>query len=77
MIASAVSNIMDGAKGDETSQRRSGHDLCSTESEQQTCARLKPTLIALPFPSILVGYVLLLSFVLKEKIVHDGVQAFL
>jgi len=48
-----------------------------TESEQQTCARLKPTLIALPFPSILVGYVLLLSFVLKEKIVHDGVQAFL
>ncbi|XP_014626292.1 mediator of RNA polymerase II transcription subunit 13-like isoform X3 [Glycine soja] len=49
-----VSNMMD--KVDETSQRRSGQDLCSTESEQQTCSRLKPTLIALPFPSILVGY---------------------
>ncbi|XP_047153957.1 mediator of RNA polymerase II transcription subunit 13 [Vigna umbellata] len=51
-----VSNMMDGAKVDENSQRRSGHDLCSTELEQQTCSRLKPTLIALPFPSILVGY---------------------
>ncbi|QCE13020.1 mediator of RNA polymerase II transcription subunit 13 [Vigna unguiculata] len=51
-----VSNMMDGAKVDEISQRRPGQDLCSTESEQQTFSRLKPTLIALPFPSILVGY---------------------
>ncbi|KRH31605.1 hypothetical protein GLYMA_11G256800v4 [Glycine max] len=49
-----VSNLMD--KVDETSQRRSGQDLCSTELEQLSCSRLKPTLIALPFPSILVGY---------------------
>ncbi|KHN44495.1 Mediator of RNA polymerase II transcription subunit 13 like [Glycine soja] len=48
------SNLMD--KVDETSQRRSGQDLCSTELEQLSCSRLKPTLIALPFPSILVGY---------------------
>jgi len=47
--------MMDGAKVDEISQRRPGQDLCSTESEQQTFSRLKPTLIALPFPSILVG----------------------
>ncbi|MED6143933.1 hypothetical protein PIB30_010597 [Stylosanthes scabra] len=51
-----VSNIIDGAKVEESSQRRSGQDICSSESEQQQCPRLKPTLIALPFPSILVGY---------------------
>ncbi|KAL2332580.1 hypothetical protein Fmac_013793 [Flemingia macrophylla] len=51
-----VSSTMDSAKVDEISQRRSGQDLCITESEQQSCSRLKPTLIALPFPSILVGY---------------------
>ncbi|XP_027336151.1 mediator of RNA polymerase II transcription subunit 13 isoform X2 [Abrus precatorius] len=50
-----VSSMMDGAKVDET-QRRSGQDMCSSDSEQQPCSRLKPTLIALPFPSLLVGY---------------------
>lgn len=33
-----------------------GQDMCNSESEQQLCSRLKPTLIAVPFPSILVGY---------------------
>ncbi|XP_004502200.1 mediator of RNA polymerase II transcription subunit 13 isoform X2 [Cicer arietinum] len=48
-----VSSIMDNAKVDETSQRRSGQD---SESEQHPSSRLKPTLIAVPLPSILVGY---------------------
>ncbi|KAK7331485.1 hypothetical protein VNO77_25710 [Canavalia gladiata] len=51
-----VSSMMDTAKVDETSQRRSGQDMSSSDSELQPCLRLKPTLIALPFPSILVGY---------------------
>ncbi|KAL4343391.1 mediator of RNA polymerase II transcription subunit 13 [Arachis ipaensis] len=51
-----VSNMIDGAKVEENSQRRSGQDMCSSESEQQPCPRLKPTIIALPFPSLLVGY---------------------
>ena len=67
MAVRAVSNMIDGAKMDETSQRRSGQDMCSLESEQQSCSRLKPTLIALPFPSILVGYVHILSFMFKDK----------
>ncbi|KAK7265984.1 hypothetical protein RIF29_18621 [Crotalaria pallida] len=50
------SGMMDSAKVDDVSQRRSGQDMCSSESEQQPYSRLKPTLIALPFPSILVGY---------------------
>lgn len=54
--------MMDSAKVDETSQRRSGQDMCNSESEQHLCSRLKPTLIAVPFPSILVGYVHLQSF---------------
>lgn len=49
--------MMDSAKVDEASQRRSGQDMGNSESEQQLCSRLKPTLIAIPFPSILVGYV--------------------
>ncbi|XP_050879471.1 mediator of RNA polymerase II transcription subunit 13 isoform X3 [Lathyrus oleraceus] len=51
-----VSSMMDSAKVDETSQRRSGQDMCNSETEQHLCSRLKPTLIAVPFPSILVGY---------------------
>ncbi|KAF7836948.1 mediator of RNA polymerase II transcription subunit 13 isoform X1 [Senna tora] len=51
-----VSSMMDSAKVDETSQRRSGQDMSNSESEQHPSSRLKPTLIALPFPSILVGY---------------------
>ncbi|XP_045816593.1 mediator of RNA polymerase II transcription subunit 13 isoform X1 [Trifolium pratense] len=50
-----VSSMMDSAKADD-SQRRSAQDMCNSESEQQPCSRLKPTLIAVPFPSILVGY---------------------
>lgn len=57
MTVTAVSSMMDSAKGDEASQRRSGQDMGNSESEQQLCSRLKPTLIAIPFPSILVGYV--------------------
>ncbi|KAI4317451.1 hypothetical protein L6164_025318 [Bauhinia variegata] len=51
-----ASSIIDGSKVDETSQRRYSQDTCSSESELQPCSRLRPTLIALPFPSILVGY---------------------
>lgn len=52
-----MSSISDGAKADEASQRRSGQDIPNSESGQQPSSRLKPTVIALPFPSILVGYV--------------------
>ncbi|KAK4266691.1 hypothetical protein QN277_027573 [Acacia crassicarpa] len=51
-----VSSISDGAKADEALQRRSGQDIPNSESGQQPSSRLKPTVIALPFPSILVGY---------------------
>ncbi|KAE9587864.1 putative mediator complex, subunit Med13 [Lupinus albus] len=50
------SSMMDSVKVDEISQRRIGQDMCSSESERQPCSRLKPTLTALPFPSILMGY---------------------
>ncbi|KAJ7964650.1 Mediator of RNA polymerase II transcription subunit 13 [Quillaja saponaria] len=41
---------------DDTCQRRSSQDMCSPEAEPQSYSRLRPTLVALPFPSILVGY---------------------
>nr|POE66735.1 isoform 2 of mediator of rna polymerase ii transcription subunit 13 [Quercus suber] len=53
---SAVSSAMDGAKVDETSQRRSNQEICNSDSEQQLCTRLRPTLFVLPLPAILVGY---------------------
>ncbi|XP_050278302.1 mediator of RNA polymerase II transcription subunit 13 isoform X3 [Quercus robur] len=53
---SAVSSAMDGAKVDESSQRRSNQEICNSDSEQQLCTRLRPTLFVLPLPAILVGY---------------------
>lgn len=59
--------MMDGAKVDETSHRRSGQDMCNSESEQQQSSRLKPTVTAIPFPSILVGYVTFSSCMFEKK----------
>jgi mediator of RNA polymerase II transcription subunit 13 len=53
---------MDGAKADETCQRRSNQEIFSSESEQQLCTRLRPTLFVLPLPAILVGYDTLNNF---------------
>lgn len=53
----AGSTTMDGSKMDETSQRRSNQEICSSGSDQQLQpSRLRPTVIVLPSPSILVGY---------------------
>lgn len=42
---------------DEISQRRFNQEIGASESEQQVnCSRLRPTLLLLPPPSILVGY---------------------
>ncbi|KAM7523061.1 hypothetical protein LguiA_012963 [Lonicera macranthoides] len=41
---------------DETSERRSSQEACTSESDQQMASRLRPTLFVLPFPAILVGY---------------------
>lgn len=49
-------NLRDGAKGDEACQRRSSQELSISESELQLGLRRKPTLFAIPYPSILVGY---------------------
>ncbi|XP_021891065.1 mediator of RNA polymerase II transcription subunit 13 isoform X1 [Carica papaya] len=51
-----VSNVMDGGKVDEASQRKLNQEICCSESEQQLCLRLRPTLFVLPSPAILVGY---------------------
>ncbi|KAM1802692.1 hypothetical protein ACFX12_028754 [Malus domestica] len=51
-----VSSAMDGVKAEETSQRRSNQDNCTSESDLQTCSRLRPTLFVNPLPAILVGY---------------------
>ncbi|XP_038695837.1 mediator of RNA polymerase II transcription subunit 13-like isoform X1 [Tripterygium wilfordii] len=48
-----VTSATDGAKVDETCQRRSSQEI---ELEQQSCGRLRPTLFVLPSPAILVGY---------------------
>lgn len=51
------STTMDGSKMDETSQRRSNQEICSSGSDQQLLpSRLRPTVIVLPSPAILVGY---------------------
>lgn len=48
---------MDGSKMDETSQRRPNQEICSSGSDQQLLpSRLRPTVIVLPSPAILVGY---------------------
>ncbi|KAJ4977034.1 hypothetical protein NE237_002140 [Protea cynaroides] len=52
-----VSSTTDGARVDETCQRRSNQEICGPEIETQTgFPRLRPTLYVLPFPAILVGY---------------------
>ncbi|ONH98989.1 hypothetical protein PRUPE_6G003600 [Prunus persica] len=51
-----VSSAMDGAKVDETSQRRSNQENCTSESDLQMSSRLRPTLFVIPLPAILVGY---------------------
>lgn len=50
------SGFKDGAKMDETGQRRSSLENSGSEAEQQNCLRLRPTLFVIPLPSILVGY---------------------
>jgi len=49
----AASTTLDGAKVDETSQRRSNQEI-----EPELRFRIKPTVFVLPSPAILVGYVL-------------------
>lgn len=41
---------------DEASERRLSQDTCLSESEQLPGSRLRPTLAAVPYPAILVGY---------------------
>nr|XP_011461693.1 PREDICTED: mediator of RNA polymerase II transcription subunit 13 isoform X5 [Fragaria vesca subsp. vesca] len=48
--------LKDVGKVDETSQRRSNPENCSSESDLQMSARLRPTLLVAPSPAILVGY---------------------
>ncbi|KAF9624405.1 hypothetical protein IFM89_011330 [Coptis chinensis] len=51
------SGLKDCLRVDETSQRRLNREIGGPESEQQmSCSRLRPTLLVLPMPSILVGY---------------------
>ncbi|TYK09965.1 mediator of RNA polymerase II transcription subunit 13 [Cucumis melo var. makuwa] len=51
------STTMDGSKMDETSQRRSNQEICSSGSDPQLLpSRLRPTVLVLPSPAILVGY---------------------
>ncbi|KAJ6837568.1 mediator of RNA polymerase II transcription subunit 13 [Iris pallida] len=49
------SSIRDGARIDESSQRRL-NEICNSESEQKCYQRCRPTVAALPLPAILVGY---------------------
>lgn len=51
-----VSSAIDGARVDDTIQKRLNQEITSSESEQQLSARLRPTLSVLPSPAILVGY---------------------
>ncbi|KAA8530327.1 hypothetical protein F0562_005036 [Nyssa sinensis] len=51
-----VYSTTDGARMDETGQRRSNQEICTSESDQQLSSRLRPTLFVLPLPAILVGY---------------------
>nr|GLL32579.1 mediator of RNA polymerase II transcription subunit 13 isoform X1 [Ipomoea trifida] len=49
------SSLKDGSRGDEATERRLSQDALS-ESEQLLNARLRPTIAAVPYPGILVGY---------------------
>ncbi|KAL6011623.1 hypothetical protein ACLOJK_002071 [Asimina triloba] len=56
-LPSISSCLKDGARLDDSSQRRSSQDTSISELEQQpNNSRLKPTLLVLPLPAILVGY---------------------
>ncbi|PIA29244.1 hypothetical protein AQUCO_06100036v1 [Aquilegia coerulea] len=49
--------LKDGVRVDETTQRRLNQEIGSSESDQQlNSSRLRPTLLLLPMPAILVGY---------------------
>ncbi|XP_009596814.1 mediator of RNA polymerase II transcription subunit 13-like isoform X1 [Nicotiana tomentosiformis] len=50
------SSLKDGIRVDEASERRLSQDTCLSESEQLPGSRLRPTLSAVPYPAILVGY---------------------
>ncbi|KAL2940681.1 Mediator of RNA polymerase II transcription subunit 13 [Bienertia sinuspersici] len=50
------SGLRDGAKGDDACQRRSSQEVCMSDSELQLGLRKRPTLFAIPYPSVLVGY---------------------
>ncbi|XP_057963111.1 mediator of RNA polymerase II transcription subunit 13 [Malania oleifera] len=51
-----VSSTADGVRADDSCQRRFNQDSCNPELEQQVGSRLRPTLLVLPLPAILVGY---------------------
>ncbi|XP_058103090.1 mediator of RNA polymerase II transcription subunit 13 isoform X2 [Magnolia sinica] len=55
-LTGVSSSLKDGARLDDSSQRRSSQEISNSESEQLSYSRLKPTLSVLPLPSILVGY---------------------
>ncbi|PON98052.1 Mediator complex, subunit Med [Trema orientale] len=50
------SGLKDGVKMDDTCQKRSNQENCSSEADLQMGSRLRPTLFVVPLPSILVGY---------------------
>ncbi|XP_060186714.1 mediator of RNA polymerase II transcription subunit 13 isoform X2 [Lycium barbarum] len=54
--AGGSSSLRDGIRVDEASERRLSQDTCLSESEQLPGSRLRPTLAAVPYPAILVGY---------------------
>ncbi|XP_049356358.1 mediator of RNA polymerase II transcription subunit 13 isoform X2 [Solanum verrucosum] len=54
--AGGSSSLRDGIRADEASERRLSQDTCLSDSEQLPGSRLRPTLAAVPYPAILVGY---------------------
>ncbi|PHT62555.1 hypothetical protein T459_33615 [Capsicum annuum] len=55
--ASGTSSLRDGIRVDEASERRLSQDTCLSESENLLGSRLRPTLAAVPYPTILLGCV--------------------
>ncbi|KAM3290838.1 hypothetical protein P3S67_019127 [Capsicum chacoense] len=53
--ASGTSSLRDGIRVDEASERRLSQDTCLSESENLLGSRLRPTLAAVPYPTILLG----------------------
>ncbi|KAL9271921.1 Mediator of RNA polymerase II transcription subunit 13-like protein, partial [Drosera capensis] len=49
-------SFKDGSKGDDASQRRNNQEVSMADSEQQLGSWRRPTLLAIPYPCILVGY---------------------